>query len=32
VSPAEEIKDPMLLEFLDLKDEYSVWVPESLTP
>lgn len=23
VSPAEEIKDPMLLEFLDLKDEYS---------
>lgn len=23
VSPAEEIKDPLLLEFLDLKDEYS---------
>lgn len=23
MSPAEEIKDPMLLEFLDLKDEYS---------
>lgn len=23
VSPAEELKDPMLLEFLDLKDEYS---------
>lgn len=23
VSPAEEIKDPLLIEFLDLKDEYS---------